>query len=50
MFILHVIANPIIPTDPDIITDAFNQKIFKFCNLFHDLFSLTGCFCEDNKE
>ena len=36
MFILHVIANPIIPTDPNIITDAFNQKIFKFCNLFHN--------------
>ena len=32
---LHVIANPIIPTDPNICTDPFNIKIIKFCRMFH---------------
>ena len=34
-FILHVVANPQIPTDPQYSIDAFTCLIIKFCKLFH---------------
>jgi glycosyltransferase involved in cell wall biosynthesis len=35
-YILHVIANPIIPLDKIRKTDAYTEKIMKFCRLFKD--------------